>query len=279
MSERYEKFCFENLYIPNFDCNDLDSSYPWSAFGIVMPAYGCDEPTRKPFYPPSLSRQHRISADLHSKRYSYDSVSSESANESPLLSDTSSRGSSMDVANNKLNQSKNRKRKARSSIIYKKSAQNTGPSLDADLTSIAPASKPNLLSFIFVSTWAWTIGAVVSRRRLSSQRRSLKPLHLVSRHCGAPRRPWQLLLMFLWNSPLKSMLIFAGQQVDERAEARGSLSLTTLAGSLQAHWQSLVDGGLLFALFRFYRLLFAFLFGLCTFATSTPTRFRAALIL
>lgn len=163
--------------------------------------------------------------------------------------------------NNKSNRSKGREGKARSSIIYKKSVQHTDPAVDTDLTSTAPVSKPNLLSCIFVTAWEWTVGAAVSRRRLS-RRRSLKPLHLVSRHCNSQLRPWHLLLMFLWDSSLKPMLVLVGRQVGERDEARRSLSLAALAGSLRAHWQSLVDGGLLFSVFRFYRLLFAFLFEL-----------------
>ncbi|KAK0246108.1 hypothetical protein EDD85DRAFT_944483 [Armillaria nabsnona] len=274
MSERFEQFCFENVCIPHFDCKDSDTSYPWSAFGIVPPA---DESTRNPIYPPSQPRSQRISVDLRSKRYSYDSVSSQSSNESPLLSDTSSRRSSMDLAYNKLNRSKDRKRKARSSIIYKKSGHDISPSVDTNLAAITPSSKPNLLSFIFVSAWAWTVGAAASRRRLSSRRRSLKPLQLVSRHCDHPLRPWHLFLMFLWNSPLKSILVLAGQQVDGRGETCRSSSLAALAGSLRDHWKSLVDEGVLFALFRFYRLLLAFLFELCNFAT--PTRLRASLAL
>ncbi|KAK0198719.1 hypothetical protein F5146DRAFT_103686 [Armillaria mellea] len=273
MSERFEQFCFENVCIPHFDCKDWDTSYPWSALGIV-PA---DEPTRDPIYPPSLSRPQRISVDLRSKRYSYDSVSSGSANESPLLSETSSRRNSMDVANNKSNRSKDRKRKARSSIIYKKSGQDICPSVDTNLTATAPASKLNLLSFIFVSAWAWTVGAAASRRRLSSRHRSLKPLQLVSRHCDHPFRPWHLFLMFLWSSPLKPVLDLAGQQAEERSETCGSPSLVALAESLRDHWKSLVDGGFLFALFRFYRLLLGFLFELCTLAT--PTRLRSSLAL
>ncbi|KAK0233496.1 hypothetical protein IW262DRAFT_1330707 [Armillaria fumosa] len=273
MSERFEQLCFENDCIPHFDCKDSYTSYPWSAFGIV-PA---DEPTRDPIYPPNLSRPQRIYIGLRSKRYSYDSVSSQSANESPLLSDTSSRRNSTDVANNKPNRSKDRKRKARSSIIYKKSGQDICPSVDTNFTATAPASKPNLLSFIFISTWAWTVGAAASRRRLSSQRRSLKPLQLVSRHCDHPLRPWHLFLMFLGSSPLKPILVLVVQQVDERSETCGSSSLAALAGSLRDHWKSLVDGGFLFALFRLYRLLLEFLSELCTLAT--PTRLRASLVL
>ncbi|KAK0481853.1 hypothetical protein IW261DRAFT_1563143 [Armillaria novae-zelandiae] len=273
MSERFEQFCFENVCIPHFDCKDSDTSYPWSALGIV-PA---DESTRDPIYPPSLSRPQRISVDLHSKRYSYDSISSQSDNESPLLSDTSGRRGSMDLANNKSNCSKDRKRKARSSITYKKSGQDICPAVDTNLTATAPASKPNLLSFIFVSAWTWTIGAAASRRRLSSHRRSLKPLQLVSRHCDPPLRPWHLFLIFLWSSPLKPILVLAVQQVDKRSEICGSSSLAALAGSLRDHWNSLVDGGFLFALFRFCRFLLGFLFELCTLAT--PTHLRSSLTL
>ncbi|KAK0505815.1 hypothetical protein EDD18DRAFT_1120795 [Armillaria luteobubalina] len=275
MSERFEQLCFENVCIPHFDCKDSDTPYPWSAFGIVT----ADESTRDTIYPPSLSRPRRISVDLRFKRYSYDNVSSQ-PNESPLLSDASSRRSSMDFTmdftNNQSNRSKDRKRKARSSIIYKKSGQDICPSVDTNLTTSAPATKPNLLSFIFVSAWAWTVGAAASRRRLSSRRRSLKPLQLVSRHCDhpGPLRPWHL-LMFLWSSPLKPILVLAVQQVDERSEICGSSvsSLPALAGSLRDHWKSLVDGGFLFALFRCCRLLLGFLFELCTLATPTSSRF------
>ncbi len=137
----------------------------------------------------------------------------------------------MDIAYNKSNRSKDRKRKARSSIIYKKSGHDISPLVDTNLTATAPASKPNSLSFIFVSAWAWTVGAAASRRRLSSRRRSLKPLQLVSRHCDHPLRPWHLFLMFLWSSPLKSILVLAGQQVDGRGE-------TCRSSSLAAWWEA-----------------------------------------
>lgn len=82
-----------------------------------------------------------------------------------------------------------RKRKARSSIVYKKAATTAMPDAPRELSvarsSFSAVRRRNPLSAVAFAAWAWTVGAVVSRRRMSARGRSLqlKALQLPSQHC------------------------------------------------------------------------------------------------
>ncbi|KIY67493.1 hypothetical protein CYLTODRAFT_490559 [Cylindrobasidium torrendii FP15055 ss-10] len=81
-------------------------------------------------------------------------------------------------------------RRKRSSIIYKKSEQvvvppTFGASMSLpELSTVASRkqSKTTSLKTVALTAWAWTIGAVLSRRKLAARQLHLKPLQLPAQH-------------------------------------------------------------------------------------------------